>query len=224
MVSSMRHFAPVLATVFVLSALAADKVLLRPTPAVADAHHARVRDAAAVLPWHIGPWLGVEVPVPQAAVEILKPNAIVTREYQNIETGERVTMLLIHVRDARDIIGHYPPVCYRSQGWLQTDSRPSDWQMSDRTLRGTEYTFSRGRLEGATTTVVDNFLMLPGGETCRDMDGIEVAAQDRLWKLFGASQVQFIHDGNVSPERRRQVVEEILELLDPVLTAISNRD
>jgi hypothetical protein len=220
----MRRIAPILATLLVLSALAADKALLRPVPAVADTYHARVREAADELPWHLGPWLGTEVPVPQAAVQMLKPNAIIAREFRNIETGERVTLLFVHVRDARDIIGHYPPVCYRSQGWSQINTRSSDWSTPERVLQGTEYTFSRGRLEGSTTTVVDNFLMLPGGETCRDMDAIELAAQDRLWKLFGASQVQFIHDGSVRPERRREIVEEIVYLLQPVLNAISNRD
>ena len=28
-----------------------------------------------------------------------------------------VSLLLVQVRDARDILGHYPPVCYPAQGW-----------------------------------------------------------------------------------------------------------
>jgi hypothetical protein len=135
-----------------------------------------------------------------------------------------VTLLLVHVHDARDIIGHYPPVCYRSQGWVQTEALPSDWASGERVVRGTEYQFTRGKLEAATSMVVDNFLMLPGGETCRDMSGVEIVAQDRLWKHFGASQVQFIHGGDVTPQRRREVVEELMGLLEPVLTEISNRE
>ncbi len=220
----MRRAAPIILTLLVLSALAADKALFRPEPAVADAHHARVRAAAEAIPWHVGPWLGVDTAVPDAAVRMLQPNAIVAREFRNIETGERVMLLLVHVRDARDILGHYPPVCYPSQGWVRTASRAVDWSRPPREFRGTEYTFVRQRLEGATTTIVDNVLVTAGGQTFRDMSGVEAAAQDRLWKHFGAAQVQFVHDGQVTPERRREIVNDLLGLLDPVFDAIGNRE
>jgi hypothetical protein len=223
-IASVRRVAPIAATVLVLAALAADRALFRPVPAVADAHHARVRAAVESLPRYAGPWLGADAEVPPAAIKLLQPNAIVSREFRNIESGERVTLVLVHVRDARDILGHYPPVCYPSQGWVQTASRACDWRRPGRVLHGSEYTFVRDRLEGTATTVVDNFLVIPGGQTFRDMTGVEVAAQDRLRKLFGAGQVQFVHDGGVAPERRHQIVEELLGLLDPVLVEISNRE
>jgi hypothetical protein len=209
-------------TLLVLLALLGDKAFLRVAPAQTEGYHASVRAAVDVLPVVNGSWVGVDVPVPEAAVRMLHPNVIVSRRYQNLSTRESVTLLLVHVKDARDVLGHYPPVCYPGQGWKTQAAQAIDWSVGPMVIRGTEYEFARDRLEGGARLIVDNFLVLAGGETCRNMDGVEVAAQDRKRKFLGAGQVQFVHDASTTPQRRREIVEDFLGFTAPVLTAITS--
>jgi len=212
------------ATALVLLALLGDRALLRMAPAETDAYHAAVRSAVNAIPRVTGDWVGVDVSVPDAAVQMLHPNVILSRRYQNLSTNEAVVVLLVHVRDARDVIGHYPPVCYPGQGWKTRSATPQDWRAGTLQMAGVEYDFVQERLEGALQLYVGNSLIFAGGETCRDMDGVERAAQDRKRKFFGAGQVQFVHGDRTTPVRRRQIVEEFLQSLEPALRAIVARD
>ena len=214
---------PYAATVIVLLALLGDRVFLRMSPVQTDEYHATVKAAVEAVPTVVGSWVGMDTPVPEAAVRMLHPNIILSRRYQNLSTNESLTVLLVHVRDARDVLGHYPPVCYPGQGWKTQSATPLDWRAGTLLVQGTEYDFSRDRLEGGSRLYVDNFLILAGGETCRDMDGVERAAQDRQRKFFGAGQVQFVHDARTSAPRRREVVEEFLKATEPALQAIVGR-
>ena len=212
---------PYSATLLVLFVLLGDRTLLRMSPAQTDDYHASVKAAVEALPAVTGAWVGMDSPVPEAAVRMLHPNIILSRRYQNLSTNESLTVLLVHVRDARDVLGHYPPICYPGQGWKTVAATPIDWKAGALAVKGTEYEFSRDRLEGGSRLYVDNFLILAGGETCRDMDGVERAAQDRQRKFFGAGQVQFVHDARTTPQRRREIVEEFLKCSKPALQAIA---
>jgi hypothetical protein len=211
---------PYSATVVVLLALLGDRAFLRMSPAQTDTYHSAVKAAVEALPTVSGAWVGMDTPVPEAAVRMLHPNIILSRRYQNLSTNESVTLLLVHVRDARDVLGHYPPVCYPGQGWKTQSATSLDWNAGTLLVQGTEYEFTRDRLEGGSRIYVDNFLILAGGETCRDMDGVERAAQDRQRKFFGAGQLQFVHDARTTPRRRREIVEEFLKCSEPALYAI----
>ena len=219
--SRIGRFGPIVATAIVLLALLGDRALLRSAPAHAEGYHNAVQAAARELPAVCNSWLGVEVPVPQAAVKMLHPNVIISRRFHNISTDETVTMLLVHVKDARDVLGHYPPVCYTGQGWTLESARPVEWSGEQRVVQGTQYEFRRERDHVGTRLVVDNFFVMRGGAICRDMDAVEAAAQDRQRKFFGAAQVQFVHPGSVSPQRRRQVVQEFIRFMEPTFVAIS---
>ena len=108
---------PYSATVIVLLALLGDRMFLRMSPVQTDEYHASVKAAVEAVPTVVGSWVGIDTPVPEAAVRMLHPNIILSRRYQNLSTNETLTVLLVHVRDARDVLGHYPPVCYPGQGW-----------------------------------------------------------------------------------------------------------
>ena len=212
---------PLLATSIVLLALLGDRTFLRMSPTEADPYHAAVKKAVESLPTTFGSWLGIDVPVPTAAVKMLHPNVILSRQFRNIATNENVTFLIVHVKDARDILGHYPPVCYPAQGWKIDEKQASDWPEGERSVQGTEYKFSRDRVDTSANLVVDNFLISRGGQTCRDMDGIELAAQDRSRRLYGAAQVQIATELTMSPARRRAIVKEFIAYSEPALQAIS---
>jgi hypothetical protein len=125
------------------------------------------------------------------------------------------------VRDARDTLGHYPPVCYPGQGWKVESTAAQDWTGANREVHGMEYQFSRADAAGTSYLVVDDFMMLPDGQTCRDMDSVERSAQDRKRKFFGAAQVQVVFGGEFSSARRREIVESFLRYAEPAFKVIS---
>src|SRR5688500_20316463 len=141
--SSANRIVPMFATMVVLSALVADRALFRKPPPAAEAYHAAVRAAAKNMAPTWGSWLAVEVPVPVAAVKMLHPNIIISRRFQNISTGESVSVLLVHVKDARDLLGHYPPVCYPGQGWRTQSINEVQWNSGAAVVQGTQYEFQR---------------------------------------------------------------------------------
>ena len=220
--SRLARFGPIAATSIVLIALLGDRAFLKSAPAQAQGYHDAVKSAADAMPMVYGSWLGVDAAVPPAAVKMLHPNIIISRRFHNISTDETVTLLLVHVKDARDVLGHYPPVCYSGQGWKLLSRQPVQWQAEQRSVQGMEYQFSRERDNIGTKLVVDNFFLMRGGTSCRDMDDVETAAQDRQRKFFGVAQVQFVHSATTPPQRRQQIVQEFIRFMEPQFVAISS--
>jgi hypothetical protein len=208
-------------TLSILGAVVAEKSIFSVSAAEAGTYHAQVLSAVQSLPPVFGAWLGVDVPVPPAAVQILHPNVILSRRYRNIETEEQVTLLLVQVRDARDILGHYPPVCYPAQGWTLRSKSSTLWKDFNSQINGTEYHFDRDRLDSASMLTVENFLLLSDGQRCPDMTEIETVAHSQFPRLFGAAQVQVVFDTEVAPDRRNTIVEEFIRMIHPAMDAIA---
>ncbi|MDY7108295.1 MAG: exosortase-associated EpsI family protein, partial [Planctomycetota bacterium] len=79
----------------------------------------RVEIAAAMegVPFFVGDWVGEDEAVPREAQKLLRPNAILSRRYRR-PGGTWLHLLVVHCSDARDMLGHYPPICYPSAGWV----------------------------------------------------------------------------------------------------------
>ena len=58
-----------------------------------------------------------------------------------------MSFLLVQCRDARDLQGHWPPVCYRGQGWVQSAALPRSWEVQDLQVEGMQYDFLCDRLD-----------------------------------------------------------------------------
>jgi hypothetical protein len=158
--------------------------------------------------------------VPAAAFSLLQPNLVLARRYRDINTGHSVTLLLVQCMDARDIIGHYPPVCYPGQGWSELESIPRNWAVEDLSITGTQYRFSTSRPGRAATIVVDNFMVLPGGGFCRDMEGVHLAARDRRKRQWGVAQVQLVSDGGMSTAQRQEAFARLVGAARPLIDQI----
>lgn len=123
----------ILATLLGLALLAGFTAYKRtyPTPDDAKPHLAAVRAAIDAVPERFDQWRSQPVEVPADALDLLKPNKILSRRYIRPETGHELTLLIVHCRSARDLAGHYPPVCYPSAGWLPRDQDraplPAPW-------------------------------------------------------------------------------------------------
>jgi Protein of unknown function (DUF3485) len=192
----------------------------RLAPHDAEPYHARVRAAIEAVPYRVGDWVGTDQPIVEAAVKLLQPNAMLNRVYRNIQTGRTATLLIVHCKDARDLAGHYPPVCYPAHGWQEDDSRERDWAAGSLPITGMEYAFSYGEAIGRQRMTVANFMVLPTGEIRRDMAAVREVAADYTRHFFGAAQFQIIMDTSIPSADRDAIVAELLGAVRPVIDAI----
>ncbi|MBI1367279.1 MAG: exosortase-associated EpsI family protein [Planctomycetes bacterium] len=208
-----------LITLLVMAALAAESYS-RPSPGDAEPYHAAITAAAAQLPTRIGDWVGVNEPIQKEAIRLLKPNVIYNRVFTNPVIGQRVTVLLVQCKDARDIYGHYPPVCYPAHGLAQRSAKPFDRYIEGEPIHGMEYVFASDTF-GAQELTVDNFILLPGGETARDMKSVRSQAWDYQRRFLGAGQVQVVYqDSKLTDEQRAEIFNELVTAHMPVIKAI----
>ena len=184
-------------------------------------YHERMRVLAeSTVPFSIGDWLGRTVEPPKAALAILHTNQYLSRVYENLRTGEVATLLYVQCSDARDLIGHYPPICYRGRGLLEKSRAPTDWAIGETKIEGMRYRFGGERPTGSYETVVDNFMALPTGTTGRDMDSVNEVAQDTRLRHFGAAQIQVVTDGAMTDARRDEVFRTLVGRMVPVLESM----
>jgi EpsI family protein len=215
-----RMWTPPAVAIALLLAMFVTKALIAVTPEDAEPYHARVRAAVSAVPQRIGNWTGQDQEVPPSAVALLKPNIILSRSYVNLDTHERVSLLIVHCKDARDLQGHYPPVCYVGQGWTMLHTHSRDWNVGGKLITGMEYRMSTGSFDHIAEIVVCNFMLLPDGKVGRDMTEVQNTAKDYRMRLFGAAQVQLIVDAGISAEDREAIFQTIIAANLDVISAV----
>lgn len=196
----------------------------RPKPEDAEPYHAKVHRAVDAIPYRLGDWVGQDMAIPPAARALLRPNALFSRSYENLRTNRQVSLVIVQCKDARDLNGHFPPICYPSHGWKMVDTQPMKWQMRDVTVPGMEYHFTMSVDEQGPRKVVANFMILPDGSLVKDMKAVGAAAADYLRHLYGAAQVQVVMHSNIPADERIQIVEELIGAIAPVVDVIRSGD
>jgi hypothetical protein len=191
----------------------------------AGGHLLRIRAvAAAGVPFSVGDWLGRDLPTAPGAVALLRPSVLLSRGFENLRTGESASLLFVGCSDARDLVGHYPPVCYPAHGQTFVSAAPRSWTCESGPVAGTRYRF---RVVGGTPSqqfVVDNFMVLPDGEFGRDMDDVRRVARDPALRRYGAASLQVVTDGAMDEARRDVVLEELVSVLGPLFRAMRTED
>ena len=202
-------------------------------------YHAEVAQALVDLPMSYGSWIGEAGEVPKAAAELLHANEIISRTFRHIDTGEQVDLVVVHCTDARDLLGHYPPVCYPAHGWLQRAAE--DLALESGSAGGGEreaggraswpctlYRFERMDQGYSHEMTVLNYMLLPDGRVGPTMEVVDRAAGDLGLRVRGAMQVQVVFRGQEArgggAETRREVAEEFLDYLWPVFEAVWDMD
>jgi hypothetical protein len=208
-----------LATLALLCAAGAESTKFRPPPD-ASAYRQRVGLAEAAVPMNLGEWVGTDVPVEQSAVKLLRPYFIISRRYVNQRAGMSVDLLFVDCQDARDTVGHYPPICYPSQGWSLQGRDQTDWNLSHMTIHGMEYTFVKGVLDASDTELVDDFFVLPGQGTQYDRTAVMSAAGDLQRRFYGVAQVQLVFSGEYTKDQRRQAFNELIGPLEGLIQTV----
>ncbi len=195
----------------------------RPSAGDAEPFHAAAAEAIKAIPTEFGDWVATEIPVPQSAQALLKPNALLSRGLSNRATGEQMSLVLVQCRDTRDMAGHYPPICYPGQGWIeQEERREVELSIGSRSVKAMRYGFIRSGFDRERTLVVYNFFAVPGQGTPKDMDTIRRAASDYAARPFGAAQIQVVLPRPLDPPEERRLVESALDPLSAVVDLLSD--
>jgi hypothetical protein len=221
-VRGLRRIAPtawpsVCASVLLLGAIHIEGIDRVPAPDATE-HCKRIESLAkSTIPFGVGAWLGRRIPIPQAAVALLRPNALEARSYEDVTTGETASLLFVHCSDARDLLGHYPPVCYQARGLTLIGTTAHDWTIDGTTITGMRYRFASDSPVARSEVVVDNFMVLPNGRYGRDMDAVDAVARDRTLRRVGVAEVQVVTDGSMTDERRDVVFRTLVAPMVPLL-------
>ncbi len=216
-----RHITPLVFALVLLAGVGAERIYLRGLAVDASPYHRRIREAADCVPDRINTmWFGDDVPVTPSAVALLKPNLLLQKRFQHLQSGQDMTFLLVQCSDARDILGHYPPVCYVSQGYSMASARKMDWKVGHWTIEGVQYEFSTIKAAGHANMIVWNFMILPDGSFCRDMQGVDRIGRNRLMRHFGAAQVQFVSSVTLPETEREKFFEAMMQAAAPLIDAI----
>jgi len=128
----------------------------------AERYHAAAREAIEGVPERFGDWRGTDVEVPQSAVALLKPNALLGRRYVEEGTGRWANLVIVQCRDTRDMSGHYPPVCYPAHGWTAREGARTHETVTVAGLEATTYEFMRTEFDRAVRIVIYAFFVVPG--------------------------------------------------------------
>lgn len=219
---SSKKVIPLIATLLLLGGLAAQQWSYGKPEDTAQ-YHAQVRVAVESLPYQIESWVGEDVPVPPAALKLLRPNAIISRAYHDSQTGQNIKLLIVQCEEARDMAGHYPPVCYPQSGWTKKhNGHKMQWTLSDgKVIKGMEYEFVQILPTRSATLFINHVFLLPGGENAQNIERVRTLAADYRKHFYGAAQIHIVFGEDVSPKERKRITRFFLEASRPVIDAIS---
>jgi hypothetical protein len=190
----------------------------------------RVAAAMNTAPFFInGKWVGEDArdKIPREAQQLLRPNALLSRTYT--APGEpAMHVLVIHCGDARDMIGHYPPVCYPSSGWVAREPEGGmdlALRVLDQRFPMREYRFSRARnLAGEDVIRVFNTFVLPDGLVTPHIEAISRQSERLAVTVRGVAQVQVIMMATVPAAQAQAAAAELLNGMSELLQTLAIRE
>ena len=200
---------PMVAAVLVLGGMGV-AAWQRPKPADAAPYHAKIKRMAKSIPEQVGHWVGTEQAVPRSAIQLLHPNVLRSLRYQNTATGETVSFVLVQCKDARDMAGHYPPICYPANGWTISGKQKETWNVGGMKIPGMTYRFEFHRPGGIQRLTIMDFIILPSGRIVRSIQDVYDAAADYRQHFFGAAQIQVVFYQTMTATERRKIFRQLI--------------
>ncbi|MDG2055176.1 MAG: exosortase-associated EpsI family protein [Phycisphaerales bacterium] len=182
-----------------------------------EARKEKIRQTLAAVPFRIGGgrWNGIDQPIPPDAQRLLRFNGALSRRYRGTN-GLSATFLLVHCGDSRDMLGHYPPICYPANGWVTTDLGLNEReQIAIQTPNGAipvfVYQFRRRISDGTEQRVriFDTFILPNGGVTPHIGEINELSGRYEL-AVQGVAQLQILTPAEISEDVAIQTAEELL--------------
>jgi hypothetical protein len=211
------------------------------SPTEAAPHLQRCAAAIVAFPYVIdtptGSWSGKDTEMPTPAIQLLRPNAILSRRYKNEARNEFVDFLIVDCGDARDLQGHYPPNCYPAQGEneLLDERKLRVWHLPHMDITGVEYHFAP-KSQTSDGKVVFNFFVMPvvpdltvshkelNGIICPDISSVYLSGEDYQRRYYGATEFQLVIDPQiVKLQDRDQALIDLLTPNESLLKTLENR-
>lgn len=172
----------------------------------------------------IGRWRGqADDELAPEAQELLKPNASLSRRF-TCPGGPWVHLVIVHCGDARDMNGHYPPICYPSNGWMElpAPANPNHvLTVMDHPFPVREYGYSSYLADGREEAIrILNAFILPDGNVTREIDDINRQSERLSVAVQGVAQVQVITSGRVPIADAISAAQEILNGMEGLFDAL----
>ena len=174
-------------------------------------HHEKIASYLDSFPYAMGSWVGVDVDLPSAALEILRPNGFVSRRYSKIGEADYITLAIVHCRDVRDMQSHYPPRCYPAAGWSQDGEEPLLVTLDQGATEMQLYGFKRVTQAGLEEYIsVASVFVAPGTGMLTSMDDLEdIGSSNRHTSALGVAQIQLVFTGNVASSAVREQANDL---------------
>lgn len=181
-----------------------------------------VAAAIAGIPYRIGPWIGADVEAQAPAIKLLRPNKLLQRRYLTSDGSSSFSLLLVHCSDARDMQGHYPPVCYPAHGWVIDESERTEFVLGPSRIPSMVYRLSSIRQGEERTMTILNFFAVPsGGESlAADMAAVNRASATTARSGLGAAQFQLIVPGRVPSDEMTRLMQEVGPAIEPPIRKV----
>ncbi len=184
-----------------------------------DAYHEHIAELINEIPIDVDGWVGQQVPLPQSATSLLNPNGIVARQYFNEDKGVIATLMIVQCRDARDMGGHYPPVCYPANGWTDKyDGEVLISALGEQSLRVYGFERTAGKVE--REIAIYSLFALPTGILTNSMRDVRELIANYEYRKYGAAQLQIMIQGGVAAEDHAWILEEMYEIARPAIEAV----
>lgn len=196
--------------------------------AEAEARKAQIAAAMESVPRFVGQWVGEDSEVPPAAQKLLRPNAIFSRNYARLTRDggppQHVQVIVVHCGDARDMIGHYPPICYPSSGWValpDNQNRATELVFEKRRFPVQVYRFVRVDEDGRERVIrIFNAFVLPDGSVSRDIADIHRQSERLAVSTQGVAQVQIVTSALIGDEQATEAAVELLAGMTDLFDAL----
>lgn len=183
-----------------------------PRNAVDDQDYlAGVYESITEIPYRIGDWIGADVEAQAPAIQLLRPNKLLQRHYAMTDGASDFSLLIVHCSDARDMQGHYPPVCYPAHGWSSAGSTRTSFVLGQTSVPCLVYRFDTVRHGEQLRMTILNFFAVPSQEQAMaaDMAAVNSAAASSRRAGLGAAQFQLILAADATPDEMTRLMEQI---------------
>ena len=165
------------------------------------------------VPYAVGGWYGVDVSLPAAASELLRPTAVLSRRYQELGGGRSAILGLVHCADLRDMLGHHPPRCYPASGWQLAPggSEVVEVRLGGQPTPARMFRFDRTDRSGLREelTVLGIFL-LPDGSIATEEAAVSGRGGSRILSSDGLAQLQIVVEGWATPAEMADIADSLL--------------